>query len=375
MMAHFKLTFLLSFCIPNVQGAVLTHEKLVPSSANNNSCAVVTCDQKLRSDDLYVQKIDVYNIGQNGSKLATVFAQAGKQELAADVSMDSRSFSRSMASIKLAIRNSNICNRGSFMCEVTYINDEFGRNSDISIIRPNSDVSNLDSVHEKLDSLTASVNSLKSSVKKLQQCLLCQGSSPTDVDFPSGWTLAFRGTSAIHKSVFDAYKTGTGIPANVESGCKQVDSSKPCTNHYRNNEVLNNWKGVNKVAFVLYEKNALVAYMVFDGRGTDNMNWFSQEKLELSSWTDLKTSSYNFFSIEGDLRPSNLIYRRFIVNKFYGGCGGDLGWFSAADFMPSYCPWEGANNYPSFAYVKGSNSTNWSTGKVGYADVMAIYVN
>uniref|UniRef100_A0A2C9LA03 Uncharacterized protein n=1 Tax=Biomphalaria glabrata TaxID=6526 RepID=A0A2C9LA03_BIOGL len=154
-----------------------------------------------------------------------------------------------------------------------------------------------------------------------------------------------------------------------------VDSSKPCTNHYRNNEVLNNWKGVNKVAFVLYEKNALVAYMVFDGRGTDNMNWFSQEKLELSSWTDLKTSSYNFFSIEGDLRPSNLIYRRFIVNKFYGGCGGDWGWFSAADFMPSFCPWEGANNYPSFAYVKGSNSTNWSTGKVGYADVMAIYVN
>lgn len=112
---------------------------------------MVTCDQKLRSDDLYVQKIDVYNIGQNGSKLATVFAQAGKQELAADVSMDSRSFSRSMASIKLAIRNSNICNRGSFMCDVTYINDEFGRNSEISIVRPNSDVSNLDSVHEKLD--------------------------------------------------------------------------------------------------------------------------------------------------------------------------------------------------------------------------------
>ena len=38
------------------------------------------------------------------------------------------------------------------------------------------------------------------------------------------WRLAFRGTAHIQKSVYDAYRDGTGIPYVIEDGCKTIVS-------------------------------------------------------------------------------------------------------------------------------------------------------
>jgi len=42
------------------------------------------------------------------------------------------------------------------------------------------------------------------------------------------------------------------------------------------------------------------AFTVFTNRASDSLtSWFNQDMLSNSSWSDLKTSSYNFFSFEG----------------------------------------------------------------------------
>jgi hypothetical protein len=42
------------------------------------------------------------------------------------------------------------------------------------------------------------------------------------------------------------------------------------------------------------------AFTVFTNRVSDSLtSWFNQDMLSNSSWNDLKTSSYNFFSFEG----------------------------------------------------------------------------
>ena len=49
-----------------------------------------------------------------------------------------------------------------------------------------------------------------------------------------------------------------------------------------------------------YEEGEEVVSIVFDGVGSDKINWFSQSRLISSPWTDLETSTTNFFSIVGD---------------------------------------------------------------------------
>nr|KAG5692377.1 hypothetical protein BaRGS_007990 [Batillaria attramentaria] len=48
-----------------------------------------------------------------------------------------------------------------------------------------------------------------------------------------------------------------------------------------------------------------MAYVEFNGRGSNYMNWFSRDRIISSSWTDLRTQPQNYFSIEGT------IYGRF----------------------------------------------------------------
>ena len=50
----------------------------------------------------------------------------------------------------------------------------------------------------------------------------------------------------------------------------------------------------------LYENGEEVVALVFDGTGSDNINWFSHSRLISSPWTDLKMSNPNYFSMEGD---------------------------------------------------------------------------
>ncbi|XP_059154632.1 uncharacterized protein LOC131940081 isoform X2 [Physella acuta] len=217
----------------------------------------------------------------------------------------------------------------------------------------------------------------QSSVEKLMNMILNvtkrQDASEKETEKASKeWTLAFRGTAYIGKSVYAAYKNGTGIPSEVEPGCKQVASPLPCNNHYRNSEVFDNWDRVKEVAFVVYSNYTRVGDILFDGQDSTSISWFNKSRVLFTTWKQIKTDFTNFFSIEGNNVPEN--HRAFFINSNYNGCPGDKGWFVAVDSANSYCPWEKFKSFPVFKYSRQNGPQNWTNGDVAIADMFAVFV-
>ena len=82
-----------------------------------------------------------------------------------------------------------------------------------------------------------------------------------------------------------------------------------------------------------------------------------------------------FFSIAGHAAHAG---RRFVVNKSYGGCNNDYGWFVNVDTPSPYCNWEqhwtNANTWPTFLVVKSSNNINYLTyNDIELADFIGIF--
>jgi len=211
----------------------------------------------------------------------------------------------------------------------------------------------------------------------------CKGTDAEFFDvFGSGsreWRLAFRGTSGIGREVKADFLKSSYHTTTVEAGCKQLDARQPCHHHYRNDDVMDNWgRGFSQVTLVLYgDRGQRLAHVVFDARNSDPVTWFSQGRILTSSWTDLTTLTTNIFSIPGYAGwPGSPYARSFHMNHVYGGCPGDEGWFTAVDAPAdgTRCPWEGTSPRPVFLYALGDHVTNWTTGKVGHAQVMAIFV-
>ncbi|KAK3782553.1 hypothetical protein RRG08_028049 [Elysia crispata] len=185
------------------------------------------------------------------------------------------------------------------------------------------------------------------------------------------WRLAFRGTAHIQKSVYDAYRDGTGIPYVIEDGCKTIDWKAPCNNHYRNADAMNNWSNIREVLYGLVDHGMLVKVMRFKGASTNNLNWMKQNFLIESCWEDLKDARPNYFSING--YPKR--HRRFFINNNYGGCDKDAGWTVVVDHPSPACPWEKNETYPYIKYVAGQKYENWNSYRIRSADAIVVFLN
>ena len=109
---------------------------------------------------------------------------------------------------------------------------------------------------------------------------------------------------------------------------------------------------------VLYEGAVAKKELVFDASGSDKLNWFTFEKLTISSWTDVNTEPKNFFSIQGNCNGANC--RSFYISRSHNGCDADDGWLVYAD--STWCSWEtDASRNKNVLYSKLSTYTNWNT--------------
>jgi hypothetical protein len=54
-----------------------------------------------------------------------------------------------------------------------------------------------------------------------------------------------------------------------------------------------------QVKLALYKNNVEVAYVVFNGTGSNNTSWFNRDAIIESPYTAIKTDSFNYFSILG----------------------------------------------------------------------------
>ena len=91
----------------------------------------------------------------------------------------------------------------------------------------------------------------------------------------------------------------------------QAFSNEHCDNHYRNNRIFEKWgkksTTIDKVAFVLFKGNKNVGHMIFNGRGSNNLNWFDKDKLISSSWKNLKVCAYIWLIMLKGLTVGRLI--------------------------------------------------------------------
>ena len=102
---------------------------------------------------------------------------------------------------------------------------------------------------------------------------------------------------------------------------------------------------------MLYQNGSEVVSLKFNATGTNNLDWFSQERLISSPWNDLKTvAQLRKFGIVG-------LYSRFFeISLSYNACDYDNGWLL---IVGTGCIWERRVPSPSIQFSKLSNAVTW----------------
>lgn len=198
----------------------------------------------------------------------------------------------------------------------------------------------------------------------------CSMSDNTANNFEiEGWELVFRATSGNDVDTYEAWISGKHT-----TSYKPTNMRRSCGVHYRDPAV-DRWTqiGIQKVKISFFEFGNEVAYITFNGSGSDMTNWFSNDRLLSSSWCDLRSNSvFNYFTIVGDI----LYNRRFFINRLYNGCDNDIGHIVVIDKGgPSRpCLFDQHPNYPQFLYSKISTAENWNRRLFGRADHLGIFI-
>ncbi|RUS75955.1 hypothetical protein EGW08_016282 [Elysia chlorotica] len=229
-----------------------------------------------------------------------------------------------------------------------------------------------------IDSLSAITHDLVTSVQALSP--VCSNRAPESVEeffdvLGTGkkeWRLAFRGTAYNNVKIYPAYMHGTGIPAEVEPGCKHFNYSVPCVNHYRNKDAFDNWNNIDEVLLAVFDKGQMVKRIVFNGHGSTITSWFEASRVILSSWDDMKTQSQNFFSIEGETRPQYM--RRFFINHDYTTCETFKGWFFVGEALDGGCATEKTIARPFIQFAAGKTMAVWQSSGVARADSFGVFL-
>ncbi|KAH9500163.1 hypothetical protein Btru_077361 [Bulinus truncatus] len=370
----FVATFFLACVIfPFLRAATITFDKLTPSASNNYTCGVIRCQHDLPPDALYVQEVEILRVTQTGTKMATTFAEEDNHVISEGVSLVNRSFQGLSSFVALDVQDPNLCGPGRFVCDVTYVGGDLSEKNAIATVQwePLQESCLEGRQCGIVKAVTANIQPVNESVGSLIQSLNSGRPSDDQLVRPS-WKLAFRGTSGIRKSVYLAYLDGTGIPAMVEDGCKQVEQPLPCQNHYRDSSVFNNWQSVSQVSFAVYKKFNKVKQVIFNATGSTYLNWFDQSRILGSSWTDLMSSTFNYFSIAGHQTGS--IQRVFYMSHSYGTCATDDGWFVAIDNENGGCGYEKIPAFPAFKFASLAGKAVCAGASFQTADFFTIHV-
>ncbi len=183
-----------------------------------------------------------------------------------------------------------------------------------------------------------------------------------------GWTMVYKVSGGVD---VDPVAAWNGNPQN-EGNMALLSLLASPTSPYVNRIISKYWNAngfsVKEARAVMYTAGNLGAFLQFNVTGTDKMGWYSQAALNSSSYTDVKTTGVNFFSMAGD----SGIGRHFYVNQSYNGCPSDFGWFVVN--RGTACAWETTRGTPlRLLYSNQKTMTNWA-GTIGIADVFAVFV-
>ena len=223
---------------------------------------------------------------------------------------------------------------------------------------------------EKSDaSVEEKLNGMEDSIDKMRERI-----SPYS-DLNDYWLLVFRLRPGDYGGVLEAWTDGRNARESYDPNDADVMFHKYIP--FRNYAV-DLWQNlrISLVRVALFDENDKeVAFLLFDGAGSDKMNWFSKERLLDSSWGQLRyDSALNFFSIAGD--TSNV--RRFFINVRYSSCPIDHGFLMILDGnSPRPCDYEKRLGQTTrILYSKYPGGTRWSSEfkQASHMDI-SIYSN
>ena len=102
--------------------------------------------------------------------------------------------------------------------------------------------------------------------------------------------------------------------------------------------------------------------LVFGSINSTKTDWFTKDSLTSSPYSDIISSTQNYFSIRGDqrFRAENNIDRNFFINKNYGGCTVDAGWLVVISGKDDNCAWA-QGEFISIKYARRTTVTAWNT--------------
>mmetsp|Transcript_9482 Transcript_9482/g.17879 ORF Transcript_9482/g.17879 Transcript_9482/m.17879 type:complete len:237 (-) Transcript_9482:112-822(-) len=221
-------------------------------------------------------------------------------------------------------------------------------------------------------------------------CLILVKVSASKQDNCNGkWELIFHAPSGNGEDVLKAWTTkhtpkcdilsyaSGDCQCTVTNGClplsARLEKMRSSTKILRS-PLIDFWKCINvkTVRLELNSHGKTQAFVEFRGQGSTSLNWFHNSRISNTSWTDMhQKGSFNFFSISSETRYS----RKFFINKNYGGCDSDAGWFVIEDVTGSKpCKWDKHKSYPQFLYSKNGRITRWNALQFGQADILNIYI-
>lgn len=183
-----------------------------------------------------------------------------------------------------------------------------------------------------------------------------------------GWTMVFKVVSGLSPPHLGEIWLSPSLYHENLNETFDITSAHPT--HYKNRIVMD-WEYFDpkEARIVLYKDGQQVISLKFNATGTNNLDWFSQENLLYSPWSDLKLFSGLHFSLLGPIVPD----RFFEITGPYSGCATDIGWLVASSHQ--VCPWDKRAPQPNIQYSRkqlGSLMEDYEN--VGIADVLAVFV-
>ncbi|XP_062597165.1 uncharacterized protein LOC134258633 [Saccostrea cucullata] len=168
----------------------------------------------------------------------------------------------------------------------------------------------------------------------------------------NSWILAFKAQSQTGINPVDVYKS-VGIRHEVNRSypleCTALKQIPGCFMPYRTG-LIDDWEeiNVNRVKFQVIIDDTNTQEVVFDGRTTDNINWFTASRILSSTWQDVTSDGqFNYFTLEG--HQENFVNRQFYISREHAGCPNDKGWFASSFFPKIGCGFDNiGGKFPAF---------------------------
>ncbi|KAK3756735.1 hypothetical protein RRG08_018459 [Elysia crispata] len=211
------------------------------------------------------------------------------------------------------------------------------------------------------------------------------GYTPAALVIYQQWTLVFRTQKEISEPVYRTWMdTGIShdepVPNNFPPACLRMFDYESCDRHFRSH-ILDDWYGVH---LSVIKNDTEVAYIIFDGSGTDMQSWFDKANVIDSTWfSGIKNDTSLFVPTDIKGRCEEYLCRRFLFYGPYVGCWTEWFYLMIVDRDSDYCTywWHPSSVYkaePAIAYSPTSGQASFGKGRdvplADYADAMAVYV-